>query len=513
MKMMKKVATLLLALCLIVPGVSMVAHAVSGQIMFTDPETAVGQTLELKGVLKADSNIEDRKISMTYDTTMLKFLEGENVTETSSGQLTYEVTGKKDTNRVEFIMKFSVLKEGTTKVEVASYEAWTTGNDEINCTKGSSTIKIAEGDGTAVAPQEPVETTGVTVDVNGKTYTLASTFEDSVIPRGFAKTEFDYQGTMCTAVANENATMFLAYLVDEEGAGEFFLYMMDTATFVKFEAIEISDVTTIALLSDTMAVTLPEQFMTTEVIVNGTAYPAWQSTEDTAHCILYALNSNGEKALYQYDVTEGTYQRFTAPEAVEEQEDESMLTKVTALLEGNMAYVVLGVGLGFILLVLIIIILGVKLHNRNAELDEIYEEYGIDLDEEDDVYEEENSNVIKRVEEDSDEEVEVEFYEEESEGIFVDIDDEIEEDIMFTEDDEEVEVEFFEQATEEPAVAEETKEFDVEDIEMALEKISFASEENFEEASYGEENYDDDEDYDNEDLDDDFEMSFIDLDD
>ena len=60
---------------------------------------------------------------------------------------------------------------------------------------------------------------------------------------------------------------------------------------------------------------------------------------------------------------------------------------------------------------------------------------------------------------------------------------------------------------------EETKEFDVEDIEMALEKISFASEENFEEASYGEENYDDDEDYDNEDLDDDFEMSFIDLDD
>lgn len=511
MKMMKKVATLLLALCLIVPGVSMVAHAVSGQIMFTDPETAVGQTLELKGVLKADSNIEDRKISMTYDTTMLKFLEGENVTETSSGQLTYEVTGKKDTNRVEFIMKFSVLKEGTTKVEVASYEAWTTGNDEINCTKGSSTIKIAEGDGTAIAPQEPVETTGVTVDVNGKTYTLASTFEDSVIPRGFAKTEFDYQGTMCTAVVNENATMFLAYLVDEEGAGEFFLYMMDTATFVKFEAIEISDVTTIALLSDTMAVELPEQYMVTEVIVNGTAYPAWQSAEDTAHCILYALNSNGEKALYQYDVTEGTYQRFTAPEeVVEEQEDESMLAKVAELLEGNMAYVVLGVGLGFILLVLIIIILGVKLHNRNAELDEIYEEYGIDLDDEDekdDEYKEDDSNVIKIVdEEDSDEEVEVEFYEEESEGIFVDIDDEIEEDIMFTEDDEEVEVEFFEQATEEPAVAEGTKEFNVEDIETALEK-------NLEEASYDEENYDDDEDYDNEDLDDDFEMSFIDLDD
>lgn len=505
MKMMRKVATLLLALCLIVPGFSMVAKAASGQIMFTDPETAVGQTLELKGVLKADSNIEDRKISMTYDTTMLKFVEGENVTETSEGKLTYEVKGKKDTDRVEFVMKFSVLKEGTTKVEVADYEAWTTSNQKIDCVKGSSTIKIEAGDGTVPSQGEPVDTTDVTVEVDGKTYTLASTFEDSVVPHGFAKTEFDYQGTMCTAVANENATMFLAYLVDEAGAGAFFLYMMDTASFVPYEAIEISDVTTIALLSDTSAVVLPAQYMTTEVIVNGTAYPAWQSADDTGHCILYALNSNGEKALYQYDVAEGTYQRFTAPEAVEDVEDESMLTKVADLLDGNMAYVVLGVGLGFILLVLIIIILGVKLHNRNAELDEIYEEYGIDLDEEETVYEqvrfeEKESGVFKIVDEDeleeSDEEVEVEFFEEESEGIFVDIDDEIEEDIMFTEEDDEIEVEFFAQEAEKAA---------------ALEEIRI-DEEAIEEDEQDEECLDDD-DYDDDDFNDDFEMSFIDLDD
>lgn len=493
MKMMRKLATLLLVACLIVPGFSMVANAASGQIMFTDPETAVGQTVEVKGVLKADSNIEDRKISMTYDTTMLKFVEGQNVTESSEGKLEYEVTGKKDTDRVEFLMKFTALKEGTTKIEVSDYKAWSTNNEQIDCVKGSSKIEIKEGDGTAT--QGPVETTDVTVTVNGVAYTLANTFEDSVVPEGFTKTEFDYQGTKCTAVTNENASMFLGYLVDAEGNGDFFLYMMETAAFVPYESIKISDSTVIALLVDTSEVVLPEQYVPTEVIVNGTAYPAWQNVEDTAHCILYALNSNGEKALYQYDVEEGTYQRFTAPEVAEEQDNESAFSKLTDLLENNMAYVVLGVGLGFILLVLIILILSVKLYNRNAELDELYDEYGIDVEEDD--YDKKDSRVINLDDSEEDEEYE----DEDSEDIFVDIDDEMEDDIVFAEvDDEEVEVEFFEQPM--PVAVEETKETVIEEIESAIEGFRFDDEDDFEEETYDEEDYDDD-----------FEWSFIDLDD
>lgn len=76
MKVMRKIATLLLAICLVVPCFSMVSHA-ANRIMFEDPSTAVGQTLELKGVIETDSAMEDREVIMTYDTSMLKFKSGD----------------------------------------------------------------------------------------------------------------------------------------------------------------------------------------------------------------------------------------------------------------------------------------------------------------------------------------------------------------------------------------------------------------------------------------------------
>ena len=36
----------------------------------------------------------------------------------------------------------------------------------------------------------------------------------------------------------------------------------------------------------------------------------------------------------------------------------------------------------FLVLVVVLIVIGVKLHHRNLELDDLYDEYGIDLDEE-----------------------------------------------------------------------------------------------------------------------------------
>ena len=49
---------------------------------------------------------------------------------------------------------------------------------------------------------------------------------------------------------------------------------------------------------------------------NGIEFPAWKDTEKSNLCILYATNSNGETALYQFDSAEGTYQRFEAPQAI-----------------------------------------------------------------------------------------------------------------------------------------------------------------------------------------------------
>lgn len=155
MKMMKKMATAFMALCLTVSGITMSTYAADGKIMFTDPSAEVGETLSVRGVLAADSDIEDRRIVMSYDESKLKFKDGDNVTETAPGQLTYDVTGEQSGTRVEFMMYFDVLEEGTTKIEVDSYTAWTTESERIYCegNEGFSTIVITEGE----VVDEPVE--------------------------------------------------------------------------------------------------------------------------------------------------------------------------------------------------------------------------------------------------------------------------------------------------------------------------------------------------------------------
>ena len=90
MKMMKKLATLLLAICLVVPCFSMVSFAADGKIMFTDPSTKVGETLEVTGVVsKSRGNFGKIEITMTYDTDYLKFKSGNGIVEAQAGEITY----------------------------------------------------------------------------------------------------------------------------------------------------------------------------------------------------------------------------------------------------------------------------------------------------------------------------------------------------------------------------------------------------------------------------------------
>ena len=387
MKTMKKIATLILAVCLVVPCFSMLSHAANGKVMFTDPTTAVGETLELKGVLEAANPIEDRTVVMSYDTSMLKFKNGDHVTETTEGQLTYELKGEKSGTRVEFLVYFEVLQQGTATVKAESAQGYTTTNKKITWTSlGSSKITINPGQATTEPADEPTtDEPGAIVEVNGISYTLSDEIPNDVIPEGFTSSTMEYAGSQHRIVMQESTGIKLGYLIDGNNEGKLFMYVEENATFVPFEQIEISSTTVITILSYVENITLPEPYVATTVTINDVEFPAWQNSENTELCILYALNAAGEKTFYQFDTVEGTYQRFEVPAAeVEEEKDTSLMGELNEVLGENLDYVVLGVGLGLILFVLIIIVLSVKLYNRNAELDEIYDEYGIGLDDEED---------------------------------------------------------------------------------------------------------------------------------
>ncbi len=388
MKMMKKVTQLIVVICLMVSCFSMVALAANGKIMFEDPSTATGEILKLKGVIEADDTIGDRSVVMSYDTEYLRFKDGDNVTETADGQLTYQVTGSTAGTRVEFFMNFDVLKEGTTDVLTVSYDVKTASSEAVTCQEGSSKITIAEGT-TPVEPEEPEEPsvttepgTGTEVEINGVTYTFTDAFATTDIPEGFVEGVLEYDAVEHKIVENTTMGVKLGYMLDAEGVGEFYMYNEEDATFVPFKQITISDTTTIVVLSETEGVVLPSSYQQTTALVNGVSYPAWQDTSQPNYCILHALNNRGEKSLYQFDTVEQTYQRYNTVQAQSPTDEDAKTDGLAGLVTEYFDYVLIGAGALAIIFLLLIIILSVKLYNRNAELDELYDEYGIDLDDE-----------------------------------------------------------------------------------------------------------------------------------
>lgn len=385
MKVMKKIATFILSVCLIVPCFGMLTYAADGQIVFSDPSTKVGETVEVTGVVRAGAAIGDADLNLTYDTEYLKFKSGDNVTESGSGQLVYSGKGTGSETELRFNMQFDVLKEGTAKIEVSSYKAWLYSDETLNCTEGSSAVTIAAGDGTTPTDTTEGSTTDVKVTVNGTEYTLSESFSEAEIPLGFAEATMEYEGAQRKVVKQQTADVYLAYLVDADNNGKFFLYDNDTSTFVPFEQINISDTAAIMLLSERGDIKLPKEYQETEITLNDQTFPAWRNAEESDYYILYAMNNQGEKSLYQYDSVDGTYQRFDAPTVETEEKADSFLGKFISSIENYLNYVILGAAVLFVILIVILIVLAVKLHNRNAELDELYDEYGIDLEDDEDI--------------------------------------------------------------------------------------------------------------------------------
>ncbi len=493
MKLMKRLATLILTICLIIPCFSMVSFA-ANRISFVDPSTAVGETLTLRAAIEADKNIGNRTVNMTYDPSMLRFEKGDHVEKVEDGKLTYSVQGQQDTKKVVFNMTFIALKEGTTKIEINSCEVYATDNTKVTCTEGSSTIKIAAGDSSKIPEETTTDDTSVVVDVDGVSYTFSQNFKESDIPKGFETSTMEYIGEEYKVVSHPEMGLKLAYLV-KDGAGDFFLFVEENATFVPFKCVSISDSTDIVLLTYIENLVIPASYIEKTVEMGGFSFPAWQGEDQTETCVLYAMNNRGEKAFYQYDTVEGTYQRFEFPEEVA-QSDETMIEKLNVTLGEHLDWVVLGVALGLVIFLIVIIVLSVKLYNRNAELDELYDEYGIDL------FGDEEEETVVRIEEMDDEETDCET---EDDIVITVLDEEEETDEEATEDSEEDVIEDEEDVegtTEEEESLEEKKSPVSETMEEAMRTLAEAvkSDEDF----WGDDDDDDDSSFD---------ISFIDLDD
>ena len=311
MRRIRKALASLLLVCMLCPCISTVVNAASAELRFTDPSTTVGAEVEVTAKLTSSVNIQSLDATLTYDSSMLKFISGDNA---SGGDGTITLSGSGNGTSMDFILKFQALEEGTAKVEVSQASGKDYSGSSLQITNGSSAVTIGPGDPSLITEDEDTSTVsgdGPQVEVDGVQYVVSNDFSDAVIPGGFERSEMTFEGTTCqvvTQAASGESAMYLAPM--DGGEADFFLYISDSGTFIPFEEVEIAQDRYLVLLRDDGSTKLPSQYQETTLTMNGKEFTAWQDTDNADYYMIYALNSDGEKALYRYDTVDKTYQRY-----------------------------------------------------------------------------------------------------------------------------------------------------------------------------------------------------------
>lgn len=392
MKVLKKAAGIILAVCLMVPMFGTAVFAADGVLMFSDPSTKVGENVSIDLVIQSSGgeSVGDVNVTMSYDPTALEFVSGEGFSADGTGVLTYTGTGTGAELRAT--MQFRALLAGSTSVSVTGSSATVSTGDTLNLEQGASAVTIeaaddgstsAEPSGTAATPAG--ETTDITVSVDGTDYSFSEAFTTTDIPEGYSETTLAFNGADRKFVANE-AGVTLGFLVDGSGKGSFFLFDTEDATFLPFAQLTISDTTSIITLNEPDSVKLPDNYKESELTVQEKQFPVWSDPEESdRYYIIYALNTRtNQEGLYQYDKEDGSYQYFDASSKTDDGSEGTSLPGGLGFISDHLVPVLVAGALICILLLILMIVFAVKLIHRNQELDDLYDEYDIPLDDEDD---------------------------------------------------------------------------------------------------------------------------------
>ncbi len=171
------------------------------------------------------------------------------------------------------------------------------------------------------------ETSGIVV--NEVAYNISEDFAASAIPEDFSETTVTYQGKDYRGVAFDKGNVVMLYLVPEEGdgTGAFFVYDQSANSFCSFTKITYGEKYLIALLAP-QDTAVPSTYAQTQLDLGDTgSITAYQQAGEDGTVSeffqFYAINSDGTEGWYQYDSTEGTYQRWNGTFEEEEEEEDT----------------------------------------------------------------------------------------------------------------------------------------------------------------------------------------------
>lgn len=152
---------------------------------------------------------------------------------------------------------------------------------------------------------------------DGVSYTISDDYKEEQIPQDFTEISVTYQGEEHKGLLCDYADITLVYMTNEEGEGAFFIY--DAASEDTYPFIRLSTENSSIILIRHAAP--GEEYAPAELTFGDYIFTnAFQLSQGDFYQV-YAVNSVGVEGWYQYDASEGTYQRYTVETFTEEQPD------------------------------------------------------------------------------------------------------------------------------------------------------------------------------------------------
>ena len=235
---------------------------------------------------------------------------------------------------------------------------------------------MTKTEGTAPEGSEPgsvpvdadAQGSGMNVMIGEDSMQVAQSFEAAALPEGFTAADYEYSGTTVQSGYNEAEGLRVLYLTNEAGEGDFYLYNEDDGSFAPYVVVKMAEKTIVVLPVEQMSedIVIPEGFKkcTIDVGTHSVQGWIWKTDGDNStpeYCVVYGMNSDGERGLYRYDQKEMTLQRyFQDPDAENiRQEYKKVAEEFNGLLDDYKlrGYIMAGLFAVSIILVIILIVL------------------------------------------------------------------------------------------------------------------------------------------------------------
>ncbi len=251
------------------------------------------------------------------------------------------------------------LKAGENQVvvKVTAEDGQTVRNYTIQVTKG-------EGENTEAGSQGSGETAEAsfgeaTAVIDGTVYNVASSFEEASLPEGFEAGTYQYKGNEVMSGRGLEKELLLLYLKDSEGNGGFYIYNEGVDSWSRFVQVETTSKAIVIIPIDEEAA-IPEGFQERPVDIDGVRVTGWVAVTEAEpqYCLFYAMNWNGEKYFYRYDLSEKTVQRYFASGVSYEKHQELANTYDSLVKDYRIQfYILIGVGLVALILFAVLVMM------------------------------------------------------------------------------------------------------------------------------------------------------------